>query len=253
MNLSRLSCALAMVMSLGTAASAAPVVYTFVSGDRAARAAFEMDGSDLVVTLTNTSAFDVDEPSDNLTAVFFATSASSAFDPVSAVLGDNAYVVHGPQPAGGDVSGEWAYAKLGHESGMTWHGISSTGLNLFGPKDRFDTSMNLAGPSNVGGMEYGIVSAGDDPNTGNAPVTGDNPFIKNEVVFRLTNLPANFDPSFDIKSLIAVYGTTLNDAAKESMIRGDTHAIPLPASFGSGVVLLALMGIGRRISRRHAA
>ena len=67
------SVVLTLVSAALASASAAgnPVTWTASQGSLAASAKFEVFGSDLVVTLTNTSLVDVFAPSDVLTAVFF--------------------------------------------------------------------------------------------------------------------------------------------------------------------------------------
>jgi hypothetical protein len=60
-------------------------------------------------------------------------------------------------------------------------------------------------------MDYGLLSAGDDPTTGNTPVTGGNPLIHDSVVFTLTGLPSGFDPSRDIGNITFQYGTSLSE------------------------------------------
>ena len=53
-------------------AEAAPITFSGSSGTRAASVTFDTSGTNLIVTLTNTSAFDALVPIDILTAVFFS-------------------------------------------------------------------------------------------------------------------------------------------------------------------------------------
>lgn len=226
-----LACALA---SAGTA-SAAPITFTTSVGGRAALATFETAGNDLVVTLTNTSAADVLVPAHVLTALFFEVSgAPLGLAPVSAVVPSGSTVWFGVTDPGGVIGGEWAYREglTGTPGGLSY-GISSTGLDLFGPADRFPGS-NLQGPISVGGLEYGITSAGDDPTTGNAPVTGANALVHHSVVFTLAGLPAGFDPATRISGVSWQYGTSLSEP----------H-IPEPGTL-AGVGLAGLIGLRRR-------
>ena len=64
---------LAAVLLAGTAltAQAAPTVFTGSSGSLSASASFEIVGTDLVVTLTNTGGSDVTAANEVLTGVFF--------------------------------------------------------------------------------------------------------------------------------------------------------------------------------------
>lgn len=216
------------------AAAAAPVfadtiTFNATSGNLAASATFEATGSDLTVTLTNTSLFDVLVPADILTALFFdVDGAPLTLTPVSAVLGPGSVVLFGgpTDPAPNGVGGEWEYADgiLG-PSGANY-GISSSGLGLFGTGQMFPGA-NLDGPSNVDGLQYGIVSTGDNPATGNAPVTGSQPLIQDEVVFTLTGLPSGFSVQ-SIHNVNWQYGTSLTEPN-----------IPEPAS----LALLAMGGL----------
>jgi len=121
-------------------------------------------------------------------------------------------VLFGGTDAGGVVGGEWAYRddlNIANEPNREY-GISSAGFGLFGPGNRFPGN-NLQGPTSPGGLEYGITSAGDNPATGNTPVTGTNALIKNSVTFTFSGLPAGFDPSTQISGVTWQYGTALNE------------------------------------------
>jgi len=228
------ACAIVMNVSL---TQAAPISFTAASGDRAASATFEASGNDLVVTLTNVSTVDVLIPIDVLTALFFDVDASPslALSPTSAVLGSGSSVLFGGTDPGDVVGGEWAYVGgLVGAPGGREYGISSTGLGLFGPDDRFPGS-NLQGPDAPDGVQYGLTSAGDNPLTGNTPVTGANALIQNQVVFTLSGLPVGFDPSAKIENVVWQYGTGL-----------DEPRIPEPAT-----VIFPLSPAGTRLLRRQ--
>jgi hypothetical protein len=206
-------CALALILCVAPlqSVSAAPITFNASSGNLAASAAFEVVGGNLRVTLTNTSLYDVLVPADVLTGVFFDVNGiAPVLTPVSAILGLGSSAIFGGTDPGGVVGGEWAYAAslVGAPKGAT-RGISSSGLGLFGNAN-FPGS-NLQGPTAVGGMQYGILSAGDNTATGNAAVTGSNAFVKNAVVFVLSGINANFDPSAVIGNVSFQYGTALNE------------------------------------------
>ncbi len=230
-------------LGLATAASAATVQWSGSQGARAASVDFGIDGSDLVVNLKNTSQADVLVPTDVLTAVFFQIDGNElVLSRQSATLGAGSTVLFGSAEVGGNVGGEWAYRSgLNNAPGDNTYGISSSGLNFFGPQDRFPGA-NLYGPESPGGIEFGIVTAGDDPATGNAPVTGHNgPLIKNEVVFRLGGLPAGFDPALAITSVTFQYGTGTNEPSFPGT------SVPTPGS----LALLSMSGVlGARRRRR---
>jgi hypothetical protein len=215
---------------------AVPYTFDWSSGDLAAQATFEQVGGNLVLTLANTSTADVLVPTDVLHAVFFSLADAPVLTPVSAVLGVGSTVFYDAdgQPAGGVVGGEFAY-----ESGLTGlpgggdQGISSAGYGKFGQANF--PGPNLNGQTAVNGADYGILSAGDDTNTGNAGVTG-NPAIKNAVVFTL-ELPDEYTLTKEkIGNVYFQYGTTLD-------------AIPEPTGFILTGMGMLLFGMIRRRSR----
>ncbi len=204
-------------------------------GVRAASADFEIVGSNLQVTLTNTSTVDVTDPTHVLTAVFFDLPGNVALTPISALLPAGTTVFFGSD-GGGNVGGEWAYAAglSGAPHGAP-EGISSSGFGVFG-QPNFNGS-NLQGPDALDGLQYGITSAVDNPATGNAPVTGGYALIVNSVVFTLAGLPEEY--SLDGLSNVSFqYGTALLDTNL-------TPPVPEPAS----MALLSL-GLGGLVIRR---
>lgn len=232
--------AVAAAIGSVSSASAAAVTWNFSSGNYAAEAVFSTSGTNLVVTLTNTSAADVLVPIDVLTGVFFdITGSPLSLGRTSAALNAGSSVLFGTTDPSNVVGGEWAY--LGGLSGAPHgadYGISSTGLGLFGPGDRFPGT-NLQGPpgGSVGGLEYGITSAGDNGATGNTPVTGTNALIKNSVVFTLSGLPANFDPAASIGNVSFQYGTNLEEP--------NYPGVPAPG-VGISAGLMGALALGRR-------
>ena len=193
-------------------ASATPVTFTGSSGNLSASAAFDIVGGNLQVVLTNTSSTDVLNPAQVLTALFFNVAGDPALSRLSAVLTAGSSVFYDPdgQPAGGVVGGEWAYKNslLGAPLGAN-SGISSSGLGLFGPGDRFPGS-DLEPPDSPDGVQYGLLSAGDNTATGNGGITGSGGLIKNSVTFTLDSLPGGFTLA-DISNVSFQYGTTLGE------------------------------------------
>jgi hypothetical protein len=216
----------------------------------------------LKVGLTNTSLTDVLVPADVLTALFFSTSIS--LTPFSATLPSGSTVFYDAdgQAVGGVVGGEWAYKTglTGAPGGAT-SGISSSGFSggvSFGSADRFPGA-DLESPAAPDGLQYGILSAGDNTLTGNTGVTGSGGLIKNAVDFILTLAVAS--DVFDLTTLTKVsfqYGTSLTepnlsggcDPSNPSCSGGgNTPPVPLPAAFwlfGSALAGLGLIGVRRR-------
>jgi hypothetical protein len=178
------------------------------------------------------------------TGVFFdIDSAPVTLTRQSAVLGAGSSVLWGTTDPGNVVGGEWAYKSGigGSTPGGQNYGISSAGLDVFGPGDRFPGN-NLSGPDSVNGMQYGIVSAGNVPATGNAQITGANPLIDNSVVFTFGVSPG-FNTSL-IKNVVIQYGTNFSEPR---------IGVPEPSS----LLLLALSSVfvagARRSVRRTRA
>lgn len=209
------------------------------AGLKTAEVGFEVSGNHLLVTLTNTGPSDVLVPADVFTAVFFDISGPDlALTPVSGYLAGGSVVYYDPngQPAGGEVGGEWAY-RNGINNGPTSasYGISSVGLNVFGPGDLFPGA-NLAGPSSPDGLQYGLLSAADDPSTGNGGITGSGGLVKNSVVLTLSGLPDDFDLG-RINNVYFLYGTSI----------GEGGFTPTPGT----AVLAGLAGLTIGLRRRR--
>ncbi len=226
------------VCTAATTTFAGDITFNATQGDRAASVKFEVSGTELVVTLTNTSTADALVPVDILTGVFFdVAGAPLVLTHVAAIVPTGSFVHNGPVDPGNSVGGEWAYlAGLAGAPEGTAYGISSSGLGLFGPGDRFPGN-DLQSPASPNGLQYGITSAGDNLATGNTPLTGGaNALIKNAVVFTLSGLPIGFDPMAQISNVQYQYGTDLSEP----------H-FPEPAS----VVLLGAAACGLVRSRRR--
>jgi len=180
---------------------------------RSASVTFDISGSDLVVTLTNTAPTDVLVPSDVLTAVFFDVSGGAiSLTRTSGLLegGSTVFYDADGQPAGGVIGGEWAYkSALSGAPGNRSYGISSAGFGLFGPGDLFP-GPDLQPPTSPDGVQYGLLSAGDNSGTGNGGITGSGGIIKNSVKFTLGGAGSGFDLN-RINNVWFQYGTGLDE------------------------------------------
>jgi hypothetical protein len=222
-------------------AHASMITFSASQGSLAASVTFDTSGTDLIVTLTNTSAADVTVQNQILTAVFFDVGGPLlSLNPGagSAVLASGSTVLFGTSDPGNVVGGEWQY--LAGIGGSAPHGanygISSAGYGIFGSPN-FPGS-NLQGPAAINGLQYGITSAGDDSSTGQPAVTGTNALIQNSVVFTLPGLPVGFDPATAISNVNFQYGTSLLDSNIQ---------VPAPGALS---LLAAAALCSRRRSRR---
>ncbi len=215
-----------------------------------AAASFQAVGSNLVVTLSNTSTADVLMPDAILTTIYFEISGPllslsrlAAEVPMTSTLLFPPAIPYDPPPRG--VGGEWDYSE-----GVTnapfgqRYVIRSVGLGLVhtGVGGLFPGA-NLEGPVMPDGLQYGLTSPADNPATGNSPVTGGGgALIQHEVVFTLGGLPAGFDPMASISNVQWQYGTTRCDVPGT----GDQciPVIPEPATLG--LLVLGLPALSRR-------
>lgn len=221
-------------LALAMAGQAQAITFTGTNGSNlSASADFTINSGNLQVVLTNTSLVDVRNPAQVLTGVFF--SGTGSLSSLSAVLTAGSGLIYHAPVAGGVVGGEWAYAtSLAGAPGGATSGISSSGLGLFGGPTF--PGANLAGPNAVNGVQFGIVSAGDNAGTGNGGITGSGGLIRNSVTFTLGNIGANFNLSA-ITNVSFQYGTSLNEPNVRGNCTSGCRSVPEPST-------LLLMGAG---------
>jgi hypothetical protein len=238
---------LAMLAS-ASPAMAGPISYSFSSGSRSAQVDFARSGSDLIVTLTNTSAADALVPTDILTAVFFDVSGNPLLTRTSALLPLSSSVLVGGTgvdvtPGDRIVGGEWSYLNSISDPANHNSGISSTGVGTFGPGNRFPGN-NLQGPTSPNGVQYGITTAGDNLLTGNGGLSGEH-LIKNSVVFTLAGFGS--EPNIVITAARFLYGTSLDEPQFEG-----TVVTPVPEPTAVTLAAIGFVAMGFTVLRKRA-
>jgi hypothetical protein len=258
---------LALALSAGLEAD----VFDITDGIREARAEFSSDGATLTVRLSN-----LGEPASQnnqvLTSVFFNLAISGwtgSFSPTGVYIPTGGSVVNGaPSPAFdacgtfgtpvsgcvGGVGGEFAF-KSGiatPPAGGGSYGLSSSGLGIFGPGDRFPGN-NLQGPDSPDGPQYGLVNGVTAGNSINDAQ------INNSVIFLLAiNTTTGVFPTFtasgggsNFSNVVFQYGTALGSPDEPCL--GCTQFAPETSTstlLASGLLLLLLSNLLKR--RRRA-
>lgn len=216
------------------------VTFTGSSGSLSASAEFTVSGNTLTITLINTGAADCLVPADALTALFWKQPATWNLSPGTATLLSTNEIIYGAGTTiTTNVGGEFEFLQgLSGVPGGGNAGISSAGFGVFGAPNLGGVDLNANSGGAIDGLDYGILSAGDNTATGNTGLTG-NPMIKNEVIFTLTG--ASGIDLADLSGVAVQYGTSFTSEP--------SFGIPIPPSavlMGSGLLGLGLMGWRRR-------
>jgi hypothetical protein len=230
-------CALFVALAWTSSSQALSITYAGSSGNLSASASFDLSGSTLNVILTNTSSSDVLVPTNVLTGVFFNT--TNPLTPISASLNGSS-VFYGSLV--NNVGEGWQY-KAGVSAQGKNSGISAAGLSIFGPSGNF-FSPGLT----LNGLNYGILSAGDNTGTGNGGITGHGPLIKNSVAYTLT-APTPFSLSELGSTVVFQYGTATTEpnftgACLHDCTPSPPQVVPEPSTWI--MLMTGTLGLGCR-------
>jgi hypothetical protein len=228
----------------GSVLDASPIVYFGSNGSLASSASFDLSGSTLTIVLTNTSHSDVLVPTDVLTGFGFNT--DFRLDPSSASLNLGSAVYYNEVPVADPGIG-WGYGYDVNAKGM-----NST-ISASGAVTGVDHSNFSHGHSqSLGGLDYGILSLGDDSLTGNRGVNTKGPLFNDSLVFIL-KAPEKFTLD-DISPTVGFfYGTKLNEFSIVGNKLENPSSVPEPSTFmlfGTGILLLLAFVKWRSIHKK---
>lgn len=180
----------------------------------AASADFTYDSSNhmLSILLKNNATNPAANQGQTLSGIYFDVVGNPVLLKSSASVGPGSTIVNDtPNLNDSKIGQEYAFRNnIGTaEASFTdaRYGISSTGLGIFSPGNRFDTSGNLAGPSSgsVGGDDFSIVPT-SQASFSSGGLTG-TPFVRNSMLFKL-QAPVSFSlTANDIKNIAFHYGS----------------------------------------------
>jgi len=221
-------------------ADAAAITFTGSANSRGALVTFDTRGTNLIVTLTNTSSADVLFPDDVLTNVFFNLSGDPRLNRVSALIAPDSREVHGMPVRGRNVGAGWGYSPDVNIASLPTvnQGLSAT--------DIFGSRFNFPGPSlrPGGGVDWGLVGPGDNPDTGNTSITFRTGLIRNSVVFTLSDLPIDFNPATDVSNIFFRYGAGLGGFRMAGTPNSSPNSqnVPEPSTI-AGLLTISLVGL----------
>lgn len=247
-------------LAFAAASWATELTVTGTAGSREAAIEFKMNGNQLWITLSNTSAAGGLYPTDMLGGVFFDVANDPILTPEWARVdtgscliypGDTGCTSPEPGPVDGNmnIGGEWAYRQYtsGSPSPVPTgqrYGIGAVGLGFFGSPGWSTPGPNIAGQVAIGGGDFSLAPQGGIPSGANGGLTANAPYIRYSAVFAFTP-PAGFDPSAEIRNVRFQYGTDFS----ESSILADP--VPEPATLA--LIGGGLIGFGVVLRRRRAA
>jgi hypothetical protein len=226
-----------------------------------AQALFDNSGNNLSISLSNISKLDVVNNPDILTGIFFhVTGTQPTLGTGSAtIVNQPATAIYNWPSAGNtmtsgfpNIGGEWGVnpditvpAGFGMPQANEY-GIASAGY--LDPQTSFPGGSNLSGPSSgsLGGIDWGLTSAGDNISTGHGSVASD-PLIKGTVLFTLTGWNGlSLDRISDVRFQ---YGTSFSEY-RDQGVDPPLPANPEPGSLS--ILGLAIAPLLARLRRRRA-
>lgn len=253
--------ALVLALSVGfvKASDGSTITLSGGSGIKSGEAVFDLTGTTLTITLTNTGDYSFDSDgqlvqTEVLSGILFNLPDGVTLTPVSVNLASGSTIVQGTcdsttgkgknkvtttYDCSGvtNVSGEFAYNPDG---GLTYDAALGANGQVGGVNNLFP-GVNLDDPNSPNGANFGIVPLGFVAGNGVGGLDTD-PLIQNSVVFTLTVL-GTFDLAFlETQPFAFIYGTDYGDEVTSTSFttteEGDTTGVvPEPSS-------LVLLGLG---------
>lgn len=209
-------------------------------------ATFEVTGSTLKLTLTNTTS-GITAIGQVLTGLTWDMTAGIVLDPVSAVLGSTTVLVGAGATTATDVSGEWFFKdnisagdSIG-SFGVGTMGDINFGADTFGVFDAFGGT-NLFGPAGPNGIEVGVLGTDVDFSGGGfqnqGPLAQGENNTPGQIVFTWNLTSGSLDPESDITNVRPLFGT-------------DGALVLVPEPSGALLAGIALLFVGLRSRGRR--
>jgi len=178
-------------------------------------AGFELSGTTLTITLTNTTPQTLMAIGQVLTGLTWdITDAGVILTPDTALIASGSMLVGFGSTSDTDLSSEWGFksdisagsSPLGPfgSFGISSVGDINFGLDTFGAGDRFDTSTNLFGPDSLDGIGGGIVGTTVDLTADGFPSQG--PLVQHQMVLTF-NISAGDLTTGEITNVQPIFGT----------------------------------------------